>query len=1169
MRRSASRTPAMHRRCRGETPDNTSRRLAVTGDALDFQTPDPACPRQPSRESRRAPSPITPQGLLSQPTLAARWDGSRLAPTPLRTSSQQCQTVMVADANPCANVPALVSTDQQCQPNQDMPDCPVCLTRIDCDAVCWTWHACGHRLHLPCAAATRLHSVAPPCPLCRQAWNSEDDPRLIQACSTSAIDLQSLRPVEAPSHANAACAQMPHAPRSVLPLCCHHVGPPPNFALLPERAMRWAPLCTQTAGPAQTIGMWLCLSCSREVQQSHPVMQPPTGPPCCPEHGPQCFIVDFTSSEQGWACVAPGYTPHDSPYVLQCPTLPPTMLRDHLSPVAAEQQSAILPANPNVTAEARRFFSAAVPHAVSVNTNSFLYCPILLAASNLLVPQDVESWSSAVHWFAPLVVSLSNTSYDMQTLAQAYNELLQITLNAEDNLPQPALQGQEFPAARAIDQLAANSSIHTARLDVIVPAVVDARGHIPNLLQDLLLQTFAGIPVASALDQAAEIFRQTNTWPDSIPGLPDVTRPSAFTGAHGVLQLSSSQGTPCGTSHQLRAFARAASAPPSSPPDPAATGLTCAPTLHRHCLAECLAARCGMRRQCTNCQCQINYRALYYRCDEGCRVSLCQACVAAAAVPQASPLPLHEPCRAGPATEVVDHQAHSHGVSLLASDAHASNDVNIERRGGISSGNDAPQPPLPLQCQQTHSPRPEAAQNCPNLHHRLQYGAVRYTRYVDMSLDDFVRHLNQLVAQGRFAHLGVPQVRLEGTTSWGVWLRINHRVGAFSQRPRLLCGALFHAVNRTVTLHGDAATAATGLLPVFRSWTYENFNDLPTVQPPNHMPLDDHTVEDLDALSSDADHNLQRPAPPPLPCLSAPPCPRRHSRGAEPASHANSVLDPAARPVLVEASTVPPSVSPNLVEELRAEINALKELVHGLTAILQPGSGFVPLVCPSLPRAAAQLVTEGQLPARCELPASSPSLAPLPHEAAPVQARVSYVDSCRHHGCQARVSGNCTSGSCREHCNDCSCSRHFSAAGLRRRPRLRVTAAPGSVPVASVAPNHPLPPRPPPPARHMLRRPPTPPPPPTRRSSDMSYQSYFPHAHPSPHRRPPHGLDSRPPLPRRQRDHWPRRPHASLRASNMLAETTPPAVDSAPACPNRARCAPTHYRRQGNGRGTR
>ena len=97
-----------------------------------------------------------------------------------------------------------------------------------------------------------------------------------------------------------------------------------------------------------------------------------------------------------------------------------------------------------------------------------------------------------------------------------------------------------------------------------------------------------------------------------------------------------------------------------------------------------------------------------------------------------------------------------------------------------------------------------------------------------MSLDAFIDKVNTLISEGRFAGIGVPQVRVEGTTAWGAWLRINHRHSAYGRRPQLLCGVLFHAANRRITFHGDASCTTHHVLPLFESWTREQIADLST-----------------------------------------------------------------------------------------------------------------------------------------------------------------------------------------------------------------------------------------------------------------------------------------------------------------------------------------------------
>ena len=41
---------------------------------------------------------------------------------------------------------------------------------------------------------------------------------------------------------------------------------------------------------------------------------------------------------------------------------------------------------------------------------------------------------------------------------------------------------------------------------------------------------------------------------------------------------------------------------------------------------------------------------------------------------------------------------------------------------------------------------------------------LRLTRFVEMSLDSWHAHLNQMISQGRFEHIGRASIRLEGAT---------------------------------------------------------------------------------------------------------------------------------------------------------------------------------------------------------------------------------------------------------------------------------------------------------------------------------------------------------------------------------------------------------------------
>ena len=64
---------------------------------------------------------------------------------------------------------------------------------------------------------------------------------------------------------------------------------------------------------------------------------------------------------------------------------------------------------------------------------------------------------------------------------------------------------------------------HTNLVNIVL-IIVDSQGHIPNQLQDLLLQTFGGLLLASELDHAMHIFWNCGSWPDMLVNLPVATQ---------------------------------------------------------------------------------------------------------------------------------------------------------------------------------------------------------------------------------------------------------------------------------------------------------------------------------------------------------------------------------------------------------------------------------------------------------------------------------------------------------------------------------------------------------------------------------------------------------------------------------------------------------------------
>ena len=124
----------------------------------------------------------------------------------------------------------------------------------------------------------------------------------------------------------------------------------------------------------------------------------------------------------------------------------------------------------------------------------------------------------------------------------------------------------------------------------------------------------------------------------------------------------------------------------------------------------------------------------------------------------------------------------------------------------------------------------------------LEAGPVRLTRFLEMSLEQHYSTVNAMVNEGRFEHNGHATIRVEGASSWGVWLRVDHWPSAVGHHPQLRCGVLFHVANRTFSFHGIGSDAVQFLLPLFVSWTYSSLPQLPSL----HARLVSSSVHPLD-----------------------------------------------------------------------------------------------------------------------------------------------------------------------------------------------------------------------------------------------------------------------------------------------------------------------------------
>ena len=576
-----------------------------------------------------------------------------------------------------------------------------------------------------------MRADAPPCVRCRNPWlGAVADAQLVARCQQEHVPIQNCWEDLPDQREQDLCDGMPGRPDHILALCCARMSA--WDAPLHAGEMEWSPnrvFQINTDGTRIQTGWqgeWGCNICGRTLLQSDHLIGNALASggveAICPSDGQRTLVIDLAHGSTNWVCL-PGCT-HNF-------LVPDTPLPGCVDAASTTHHRSSL-------------FSAMPPAANSEETNSFIYCPLLLQASGLLHPDAARGWCAAIPWFESLCQKLAGELYDVGHFAQAYAELLDISNRSNQ---------AEAVAVADIRRLVAQYP-PCSRLGVrcLVPAEVDANGHIPNLLQDLILQVYAGLPLASELDRAVSVFRELGRWPAELLQL------NALSSAEPV------SAGPCVDANHV-------DPPPAVPSDFNRRGRDAIdsnvfPThLHQHACVQRRSAQRGTRRRCRLCNVQIPPQSIYYQCSQTCRFTACAECFAPS---RTHHVPARERCSSAP--------------PRMTDSNHTTDSVS-----GTS------------------------------------YGAIH-------ALFDHVSccicsKINGLISDGRFASLGVPQIRVEGTTSWGVWLRINSQQGAFSRRPRLLCGVLFHVANRTLTFHGDASSAAGGLLPIFRDGTTDDIND--------------------------------------------------------------------------------------------------------------------------------------------------------------------------------------------------------------------------------------------------------------------------------------------------------------------------------------------------------
>ena len=163
---------------------------------------------------------------------------------------------------------------------------------------------CGNRLHLACAANWGRNTSIEACLYCRHPMT---DPRLEQefqdlcgeqgvafiGSDTQDLDNQTSNTFVVHDYTDRYFVQgearEPEEPIDLRMLCCHRIGPPPDFVRLPERNMKWSPVArydTRLLDNGQRRvsrwhSQWICMGCSSEVSLETALATRPAGQQQC------------------------------------------------------------------------------------------------------------------------------------------------------------------------------------------------------------------------------------------------------------------------------------------------------------------------------------------------------------------------------------------------------------------------------------------------------------------------------------------------------------------------------------------------------------------------------------------------------------------------------------------------------------------------------------------------------------------------------------------------------------------------------------------------------------------------------------------------------------------------------------------------------------------------
>ena len=325
------------------------------------------------------------------------------------------------------------------------------------------------------------------------------------------------------------------------------------------------------------------------------------------------------------------------------------------------------------------------------------------------------------------------------------------------------------------------------------------------------------------------------------------------------------------------------------------------------------------------------------------------------------------------------------------------------------------------------APASTAAGAAPQLTH--------FTRFLCLPRDEYVQRVQNMIDAHALDDIGQPNLRIEGPTSWGVWLRISEPSRSESGRPcRIRCGVLYHVAQMKVYFHGEEQATRQMLLPLFEPWTYVSLDACPDRRPgaefhvPRPLILDGPVPSSVSNVPSSADSvpcSEAHPAGPPTPaaCLA--------TRAGGPAAPTVATI-PGCDPHAPAEVLCPPVVSSGDENATAAagvpSANSHWALLSQLVGQLVEHQGrmqellseirdrFVPMVDPVNHNRShcsfaqcPQLNTPGCISNMCTQHCVS-------QECAVHQCSV-HCDGCVQRGCQNLMSPRCVARRCADHCD--------------------------------------------------------------------------------------------------------------------------------------------------------